>query len=88
MIQKVDYLILKKKTMIYFFLDNHMPGFTGVNNIQTLEREKILKKQKIILFSGADFTSAQIDDLLKKDGVHACLKKPIQLHDLLTEITC
>jgi BarA-like signal transduction histidine kinase len=25
--------------------------------------------------------------LLKKDGIHSCLKKPIQLNELLTAIT-
>jgi len=29
----------------------------------------------------------QIKDLLRKEGVNGCLKKPIQLNELLTAIT-
>ena len=55
-----------------------MPEFSGIDIIQTLEREKILKDQKIVIFSATAFTTNQINDLLKKEGIHGCLKKPIQ----------
>ena len=68
-------------------LDISMPEFSGFDVIKKLESEKILKDQKIIILSASSFTS-QINDLLKKDGIHRCLKKPIQLNELLTAITC
>lgn len=67
-------------------LDMAMPDFSGVDIIQTLEKEKILKDQKIIVFSATALTSNQINELLKKDGIQGCLKKPIQLSELLTAI--
>jgi len=68
-------------------LDMSMPGFSGFDIIQTLEREQILKNQKIIIFSALTFANLQVAELLKKDGIHGCLKKPIQLKELLTAIT-
>ncbi len=64
-----------------------MPEFSGIDIIQTLEREKILKDQKIVILSSVAFTTIQINDLLKKEGIQCCLKKPIQLKELLTTIT-
>ena len=68
-------------------LDISMPGFTGFDIIQALEREQILKNQKIIIFSALKFANLQIAELLKKDGIHGCLKKPIRLKELVTAIT-
>jgi len=68
-------------------LDISMPDFSGIEIIQTLEREKILKHQKIIIFSAATLNTIQVSNLLKKEGIQECLKKPIQLQDLLTAIT-
>lgn len=63
-----------------------MPEFSGIEIIQTLERESILKGQKIIIFSAASLTSVEIMKLLEKDGIQEYLKKPIQLKDLLNAI--
>ena len=68
-------------------LDISMPDFSGIDIIQTLESEQILKDQKIVIFSATAFTTGQINDLLKKEGIKSCLKKPIQLNELLTAIT-
>jgi len=68
-------------------LDIAMPEFCGRDIIHALEKENILKNQKIIIFSAHAFTEKQIHDLLLKDGVHSILKKPLKLDNLLTAIT-
>ena len=78
---------IKNEKYDVIFLDIHMPEFSGLDIIQALEKEKILKDQKIVIFSATAFTTSQINDLLKKDGIQGCLKKPIQLNELLTAIT-
>jgi len=78
---------IKEEKYDVVLLDISMPELSGIDIIQTLEREKILKDQKIVIFSATAFTTTQINDLLKKKGVHGCLKKPIQLSELLTVIT-
>ena len=77
---------IKEEKYDIVLLDNHMPGLYGTDIIQTLEREKILKDQNIIILSGDDFTTTQIEDLLKKDGIKNLLKKPTPLDDLFAEI--
>ena len=69
-------------------LDISMPEFSGIDIIHKLEQEKILKDQKIVIFSANAFTTNEIDQLIKKEGIHSCLKKPIALNKLLATITC
>ena len=66
------------------FLDIQMPGLSGLDIIQELEIENILKDQNIIIFSANNFTSGEVGNLLKKEGIMACLEKPIQLREMLT----
>jgi len=69
-------------------LDISMPKFNGLNIIKILETNQVLKYQNIFIFSGADFNENQIKDLLMRDGVNGFLKKPMELDELLTSITC
>ncbi len=78
---------IKKGEHEVVLLDISMPEFSGIDIIQTLEKEKILKNQKILIFSAVAFTNSEINDLLKKEGIQGCLKKPLHLNELLTAIT-
>lgn len=77
---------IKNENYDVVFLDISMPEFSGLDIIQALESEGILKDQKIIIFSAHNFTQGEVNDLLKKDGIAACVKKPIQLNELLATI--
>jgi CheY-like chemotaxis protein len=79
--------LIKEEHYDAILLDISMPEFSGIDIIDSLEREKILHDQKIIIFSAIAITDSQIKYLLKKDGVEACIKKPIELEKLLTAIT-
>jgi len=68
-------------------LDISMPEISGLDIIKKLERNKMLKDQKIIILSAASLTPRQVDNLLKKEGIHDCLKKPVRLNELLTAIS-
>jgi DNA-binding response OmpR family regulator len=78
---------IKEEKYDVMVLDISMPEISGIDIIQTLEKEGILKDQKIIILSAVAFTSQQVNDLLEKEGIHGCLKKPIRLNELLTAIT-
>lgn len=78
-------LIINKKYEVVL-LDITMPEFSGLDIIKALEENKVLKNQKIIIFSASAFPDSEINDLLKKEGIHGCVKKPIQLSRLLTVI--
>ena len=77
---------IKNEKFDRILLDMHMPTLSGIDVIETLERENILKNQKIVILSGFPFTYNQKEDLLKKKGIHNCLKKPIEFDDLLSAI--
>jgi len=79
--------LIKEQNHDVVLLDISMPEFSGIDIIEALERKKILKDQKILIFSAVAFPTSEIKDLLKKDGVNGCLKKPIQLSKILTAIT-
>ena len=68
-------------------LDISMPEFSGIDIIHTLEREKRLQDQKIVIFSAISFTDSEIHHLLQKEGVELCLKKPVKLNNVLTAIS-
>lgn len=75
---------IKNEHFDIVFLDIQMPELSGLDIIQELEIENILRYQNIIIFSANNFTPSEIDNLLKKEGIMACLEKPIQLRDILT----
>jgi DNA-binding response OmpR family regulator len=77
---------IKEEKYDVVVLDISMPEISGIDIIKTLEKEQILKDQKIIILSAVVFTSQQVNDLLTKEGIHSCLKKPIRLDELLTAI--
>ena len=79
---------IKEENYDTVLLDISMPEFSGIDIIHTLEREKRLQNQKIVIFSAISFTDMEIHHLLKKQGVEMCVKKPIKLDHLLTSITC
>ena len=78
--------LIKSEHFDAVLLDIAMPEFCGRDIISALEKENILKDQKIIIFSAHAFGEAEINDLLEKDGIQSIMKKPIQLGRLLTAI--
>ncbi len=67
-------------------LDLSMPDFSGVDVIDALVKEDIMKKQKVVIFTGTSPTEKEIDRFLEK-GVHSVLKQPVDA-DFLSEFFC
>lgn len=80
--------LIENEKFDVILLDMSMPEFSGIDIIDSLERKKILQDQKIIIFSAISFTDQQVQGLLKRKGVHDCLRKPLQLDKLYSAITC
>lgn len=68
-------------------LDLSMPDFSGIDVIESLERTGNLKNQKIVLFTASSVSNQIIDELLSKDGIKTCLKKPVKLAELVQTIS-
>ncbi len=67
-------------------LDLSMPEFSGVDVIDALVKEDIMKKQKVVIFTATSPTKKEIDLFLEK-GAHSVLKKPVDA-DFLSEFFC
>ena len=66
-------------------LDLAMPNFSGTDVIDALEKDGLINKSKIILFTASSITDNEIEKLLKR-GVSGCIKKPIEVEILQEEI--
>jgi DNA-binding response OmpR family regulator len=77
-------IILREKFDI-IILDLAMPEFTGYDIINELEKSGKIKEQNIIVLTALAITPEQ-SDLLQKQGVKSCLKKPVTPEVLLKVI--
>jgi CheY-like chemotaxis protein len=68
-------------------LDIVMPEFNGLQIVATLASEEILQDQNIFIYSAHFGHDNQIKDLLRRDGINGCLKKPMDLNEILETIT-
>ena len=57
-------------------LDLAMPDFSGVDVIDALIDDGLMKKQKIVIFTASSATEKEFAPLLEK-GVYSIIKKPI-----------
>ncbi len=79
--------LIQQEQFDVILLDMSMPGFSGSDIIKILATNEILKDQNIFIFSANLYGDNQVKDLLRRDGINGCLKKPIQLSEILTAIT-
>ena len=77
---------IKNQKYDFIVLDMHMPNLCGTDIIESLEKDDILKDQKIIILSGFFFDDNQKNKLLNKPGIHSCLQKPIRFDNLVNAI--
>ena len=78
--------LIKKEKYDTVFLDMSMPDFGGMDVIDALEKVNVLKDQRIVIFTASSISNEKIQALLEKDGIEACLRKPVQLSELITTI--
>jgi DNA-binding response OmpR family regulator len=68
-------------------LDLSMPEYGGLEIIENLEKNNVLKDKNIILFTASSVPDYVLEKLLKKDGIKTCLKKPISLAKIAETIS-
>ena len=76
---------IKQNSYDLVLLDVSMPEFSGIDVLEALEREDLIGKQKILLFSASDIPDSEKKDLMAK-GVTAFIKKPMELSALLQKL--
>jgi len=67
-------------------LDLSMPEFSGEDVMKALVEEGIMKKQKVVIFTGMSPTEKEIELFLEK-GAHSVIKQPVD-SDYLSEFIC
>ena len=75
--------LLKNKPYDVVLLDLAMPEFSGFDVLDSLKKEGLMEKQKIILLTASSITDEEIDSLLKA-GVRSYLRKPLDI-DIFVE---
>ena len=66
-------------------LDLAMPEFSGYDVIESLEKIGKLEEQKIIVLTAYSITETKMRELEGR-GVYSCVKKPVQLNELVKVI--
>jgi two-component system, OmpR family, response regulator len=75
--------LIHEKKFDVVLLDLAMPEFSGFDVINSLLKDGLLTKQKVILFTASSVLDSEIAELIKK-GIHSCIRKPVDI-DLLLE---
>jgi len=76
--------LIQENSYDIILLDIAMPNFSGIDIINSLEKEKTLKNHKIVLFT-ASIKDEVLDELLKK-GIRGVIQKPIEVEQLEKQI--
>ena len=63
-------------------LDLSMPDFSGVDVVDALVEEGIIRKQKVVIFTASSATEKEYAPLLEK-GAYSIVKKPLDVDELL-----
>ncbi len=76
---------IRDKKFDIVLLDLSMPEFSGVDVIDALVKDGIMKKQKVVIFTGTSPTEKEIDLYLAK-GAHSVLRKPLDVDEFTAYI--
>jgi len=74
--------LIRDKQYDIVLLDLSMPDFSGVDVVDVLVEEGIIRKQKIVIFTASSATEKEYAPLLER-GAHSIVKKPLDVDDLL-----
>ena len=77
--------LIQEEKFDKIFLDLSMPEFSGYDVLDSLEKNGNIKELKIIVFTAAAISDAEIEEF-KKRGIFSFLKKPVKLDELLKEL--
>jgi len=75
--------LLENGTFDVAILDLAMPEFSGIDIVNSLEKNGMMDKQKILVLTASSVSDNEIENI-KKLGVKEVLKKPVKLNALLT----
>lgn len=77
---------IKQNKYDIVFLDLSMPDFTGMDIIEALEKENMVKNQYIVLFTASFLGMGELEEKLIKKGIHSVLAKPADIDKIIEKI--
>ena len=77
----LDEILNERGKYNLILLDIAMPNFSGMDILQKLKNEDILRSENIIIFTASSITDRDIDDFVAS-GAKGVLKKPVSLNNL------
>jgi len=77
--------LIRKQQFDLILLDLSMPDFCGLDVLNAIEKDGIVNKQKIVVFTAINAPEEERGSLFKK-GVHLILKKPLDIDVLMDHI--
>jgi DNA-binding response OmpR family regulator len=72
----LDEILKERGKYNLILLDIAMPDFSGMDILQALKKEELLKSENIIIFTASSITDRDIDDFVTS-GAKGVLKKPV-----------
>jgi len=78
--------LIEEQNFDAILLDLAMPEFSGIDVIESLEKNDRIKNQKIIIFTASSATDKEIEVLLKHDGIKLCIRKPVDINILINKV--
>ena len=78
---------IRQEKFDLILLNVSMKVIRGIGVIELLASDDILKDQNIFIFSEEDFPEIQVKNMLRRDGVNAYFKKPIDPVKILPQLS-
>ena len=76
---------IREENFDVIILDLAMPGFSGIDIINSLKSDNVLSKKNIIVLTASELNDDDMQGFMR-DGVRAVIKKPISIDDLTNAI--
>ncbi len=77
--------LMREQNHDLVFLDLSMPEFSGVDIINNLAEDDIVKEKKIVVMTASAVNDEELKNLVNL-GVHSVLRKPVDIDVLLDKI--
>jgi len=77
--------LIKNEEWDLVLLDLAMPGFSGLDVINNLEKNNLLKKNIIWVFTASSITNDEEKEFIGR-GVSKVIKKPVQIKELFAKL--
>jgi len=74
---------IKDEKFDLVILDLAMPDFSGIDVIDALVKDDLMRKQKVVIFTASSATEKEYGPLFEK-GIYSVIKKPLDF-DILSE---